>query len=183
MKALSVDALGNALFAGSLTATSFEVGSPEKPGGITMYDDETGLPFCTRIVRGKLETIEGRCGMLATSTPQQNASPSNAGTTVLASTTQQNPVEEEFATSSSNGTGDREMNTEETSASTDGEESVVEAIDEAVADGGAQGVEPEPPTSTEQIPSVAGTEPESVVPIETPVTEQVPEQTQPGDGG
>jgi hypothetical protein len=183
MRALSVDALGNALFAGSLTAASFEVGSPEKPGGITMYDDETGLPFCTRIVRGKLETIEGRCGMLATSTPQQNVSPTNAGTTVLASTTQQSPVEEEFATSSSNGTGDAEMNTEETSASSGGEESFVDAIVEAVADGGAQGVEPETPTKTEQIPSVTGTEPESVVPIETPVTEQVPEQTQTGDGG
>jgi hypothetical protein len=60
--AVSIDALGNALFAGALTAANFEVGSAEHPGGITMYDTATGEPYCTQIAGGKLKTVAGKCG-------------------------------------------------------------------------------------------------------------------------
>ncbi|MBP9669330.1 MAG: DUF5011 domain-containing protein, partial [Candidatus Pacebacteria bacterium] len=60
--AVSIDALGNAFFAGTLVAANFEVGSPENPGGITMYDAKTHEPYCTQIVGGRLKTIPGACG-------------------------------------------------------------------------------------------------------------------------
>jgi hypothetical protein len=60
--AVSIDELGNALFAGSLTAANFEVGTQENPGGITMYDRDTKSPYCLQIVGGALRTVEGRCG-------------------------------------------------------------------------------------------------------------------------
>ncbi len=59
---VSVDALGNALFAGALTANGLEVGSPEKPTGITMYDDMNGDPYCAKVVSGILQTFAGKCG-------------------------------------------------------------------------------------------------------------------------
>ena len=59
--AASIDALGNAIFTGALVAGSLEIGTSEKPGGITMYDSETGEPYCARIVHGRLETFAGTC--------------------------------------------------------------------------------------------------------------------------
>lgn len=62
--ALSVDALGNAVFAGAITGADLIVGTTEKPGGITMYDTDTGEPYCAKIVYGNLETFAGTCGEL-----------------------------------------------------------------------------------------------------------------------
>lgn len=59
--ALSIDDMGNAFFAGALTAPNFEVGSSETPGGITMYDRRTKRPYCIQIADGELRTIEGSC--------------------------------------------------------------------------------------------------------------------------
>ncbi len=60
-QAVSIDALGNALFSGTLTAANFEVGTEENPGGITMYDKETREPYCLLIAGGALQTTEGKC--------------------------------------------------------------------------------------------------------------------------
>ncbi len=59
--AVSIDAFGNALIAGSLDAASVTIGSREQPGGLTMHDTITGDPFCIRIVRGSLETTPDAC--------------------------------------------------------------------------------------------------------------------------
>jgi hypothetical protein len=44
-----------------LVAETFTVGTPEKPTGITLYDEETGEPYCFSI-RGGRETVRpGDC--------------------------------------------------------------------------------------------------------------------------
>jgi hypothetical protein len=48
--------LGNAFFSGGIT-----VGSKDKPAGITLYDTETGEPFCMKITRGSLVNVPGEC--------------------------------------------------------------------------------------------------------------------------
>ena len=44
-----------------LFAGSFTVGTPEKPAGITLYDQATGAPYCIQVVNGQTETIPGEC--------------------------------------------------------------------------------------------------------------------------
>ncbi|MBX4181330.1 hypothetical protein KW807_00500, partial [Candidatus Parcubacteria bacterium] len=58
---MGIDDLGNAMFAGAITGGSLELGSREKPTGITLYDTETGEPYCTKIKNGSLITLPGRC--------------------------------------------------------------------------------------------------------------------------
>ncbi|TSC99999.1 MAG: hypothetical protein Greene101415_1003 [Parcubacteria group bacterium Greene1014_15] len=58
---LHIDDLGNALFAGALMAENLEIGTTHAPGGITLYDTETGEPYCTRVTKGRLITEQGRC--------------------------------------------------------------------------------------------------------------------------
>ena len=38
------------------------VGSPEKPTGITLYDEETGEPYCLSVKNGMTVTRNGECG-------------------------------------------------------------------------------------------------------------------------
>ncbi|MEK7480974.1 MAG: hypothetical protein AAB604_02645, partial [Patescibacteria group bacterium] len=53
--AVSIDALGNAFFDGSLIAIGgATIGSPERPSGITFYDTETKEPYCVQMRRGAL---------------------------------------------------------------------------------------------------------------------------------
>ncbi|HVZ24208.1 MAG TPA: immunoglobulin-like domain-containing protein, partial [Vicinamibacterales bacterium] len=59
---LTIDDIGNALFAGALSAKSLEIGTADNPGGITMYDADTKEPYCTQIVHGVLATAPGKCG-------------------------------------------------------------------------------------------------------------------------
>ncbi len=78
---VSIDQLGNALFSGALTAQSFEVGSADKPGGITLYDTETKEPYCVSILHGALVTSSGKCQSTLISNPesavQTSSSPSS----------------------------------------------------------------------------------------------------------
>ena len=38
------------------------VGSKEKPTGITLFDEKTGLPYCLKIVNGNMSSAFGECG-------------------------------------------------------------------------------------------------------------------------
>jgi len=46
---------------GTLQTEKLEVGSPEKPTGITVYDAETGRPFCIIIKSGEFMHLPGEC--------------------------------------------------------------------------------------------------------------------------
>lgn len=72
---VSIDSLGNALFAGALTANGLEIGSADKPAGITMYDNDTKEPYCAKVVAGLLQTFAGKCGQ------ELSAPLADAGTT------------------------------------------------------------------------------------------------------
>jgi hypothetical protein len=55
-------ALKNGLVAiANLTAGEFTVGSSEKPTGITMYDEATGMPYCLKIKNGAAHSSPGKC--------------------------------------------------------------------------------------------------------------------------
>jgi len=41
------------------------IGSREKPGGITLYDSETGEPYCMRVTRGSVVSVLGECAQSA----------------------------------------------------------------------------------------------------------------------
>jgi len=60
-RAVSIDSLGNAMFAGVLQAQDFEIGSSNIPGGITMYDRITGAPSCILLEDGELVSTDGKC--------------------------------------------------------------------------------------------------------------------------
>lgn len=51
------------LFADHLT-----VGSSSQPAGITLYDEDTGEPYCAKIKGGQVVSVAGACGEIATST-------------------------------------------------------------------------------------------------------------------
>ncbi|MCI0557563.1 MAG: tail fiber domain-containing protein, partial [Nitrososphaera sp.] len=53
----------------SLFAEEFTVGTPEKPAGITLYDKNSGLPYCLRVVNGSPVTSSGECSALANDSP------------------------------------------------------------------------------------------------------------------
>jgi hypothetical protein len=55
---VTIDDLGNALLSGGLT-----VGSREKPSGITLFDTETGEPYCVKIAGGSLVSVAGECAV------------------------------------------------------------------------------------------------------------------------
>ena len=45
----------------NLVANTLTVGSQEKPSGITLYDENTGAPYCLKIVNGSVQNISGVC--------------------------------------------------------------------------------------------------------------------------
>ncbi len=45
----------------NLFAENLTVGTPEKPTGITLYDDVTGEPFCLKVSNGKMKNLPGTC--------------------------------------------------------------------------------------------------------------------------
>ena len=55
----------------NLVALQFTVGSREQPTGITLYDEETGDPYCVKVKNGALRHAAGECGdtAVASSTP------------------------------------------------------------------------------------------------------------------
>jgi hypothetical protein len=72
---LSIDDLGNAIFAGALTGASLEIGSHDKPAGITLYDTATGEPHCSQVTNGALVTVAGKCGVPAATAPPSSPPP------------------------------------------------------------------------------------------------------------
>jgi hypothetical protein len=86
-----IDDLGNALFAGALSAANLEVGSPQAPGGITLYDTETGEPYCTKVTRGTLVTSPGRCALGALNPLLQPHGGSQDGEGIVAGDTTMSP--------------------------------------------------------------------------------------------
>lgn len=45
----------------NLVAERFTVGSPQRPSGITIYDEKTGEPYCIKVVDGELKNLAGNC--------------------------------------------------------------------------------------------------------------------------
>ena len=42
---------------------SLKVGTPEKPIGITIYDEDTGTPYCVKVKNAAMVSVAGECGM------------------------------------------------------------------------------------------------------------------------
>jgi hypothetical protein len=57
----SIDQEGN-LAAKSIKTEEIEIGSPEKPTGITLYDTKTSEPYCLQMSGGEMSTTPGKCG-------------------------------------------------------------------------------------------------------------------------
>jgi len=45
----------------NLFAERLTVGTPEKPAGITLYDEATGSPYCVKVVNGAMVSVAGEC--------------------------------------------------------------------------------------------------------------------------
>ncbi|MDO8524414.1 MAG: hypothetical protein Q7R99_02185 [bacterium] len=52
------------LVVGKLKAKQAEIGSAEKPAGITLYDEDTGAPYCLKMKAGAMISQAGKCGEL-----------------------------------------------------------------------------------------------------------------------
>jgi hypothetical protein len=50
----------------TLFVENLKIGSPEKPIGITIYDEDTGQPYCVKIKSGQLINIPGECSRAST---------------------------------------------------------------------------------------------------------------------
>ncbi|HEY0010592.1 MAG TPA: tail fiber domain-containing protein, partial [Candidatus Paceibacterota bacterium] len=64
----------------NLVTETFTVGTPEKPTGITLYDEETGEPYCFSIRGGKESVRPGECGDEPSPTPDPGPAPAPAPT-------------------------------------------------------------------------------------------------------
>ena len=53
----------------TLVVENLKVGSPEKPAGITIYDEETGQPYCIKMKGGQLMSTTGECSDQSTTNP------------------------------------------------------------------------------------------------------------------
>jgi hypothetical protein len=60
----------------TLFVENLKIGSPERPTGITIYDEDTGQPYCVKIKSGQLINIPGECSMAST-TLESNATNTN----------------------------------------------------------------------------------------------------------
>jgi len=47
-----------------LVVETLKVGSPAKRTGITLYDEETGEPYCISVAGGQAKTVPGECGVV-----------------------------------------------------------------------------------------------------------------------
>ncbi|MBU3918383.1 tail fiber domain-containing protein, partial [Patescibacteria group bacterium] len=70
---ITIDEQG-VLIVDKLQAKHIEVGSQETPNGITLYDDDTGNPYCIRMKAGQLITESGKCMTEIYNEPQAPAS-------------------------------------------------------------------------------------------------------------
>ncbi len=71
----------------SLVVDALKIGSPEKPTGITLYDEANGNPNCFSIVNGEAKTTLGECApatALISTTPITEALPPSSDSSTLA---------------------------------------------------------------------------------------------------
>jgi hypothetical protein len=55
----------------NLVVDNLRVGSPEKPAGITIYDEDTGEPYCIKVKSGKMVSVAGECSVAEGTNNQQ----------------------------------------------------------------------------------------------------------------
>jgi hypothetical protein len=70
--------LGIAIRNGVASLTGLEIGSPQKPSGITIYDQATGEPYCVGVRNGAMAQTKGKCGEVQA----PPASPTDSGASV-----------------------------------------------------------------------------------------------------
>ena len=71
----------------NLAVSAFSVGSREKPAGITMYDEETGVPYCVKIKNGVLVSVSGECDGAGASAESADSTQTDTDTDTDADTT------------------------------------------------------------------------------------------------
>ena len=59
----------------NMFAEKLTVGTPEKPSGITLYDEANGSPYCVKIVNGAMVSAIGECGATEEPTPTPTPTP------------------------------------------------------------------------------------------------------------
>ncbi|MDO8572371.1 MAG: tail fiber domain-containing protein [bacterium] len=69
-----------------------KIGSPSRRSGVTLYDDQTGTPYCLTISDGLTKTTSGECGSVITIQSQIPSSPIVEDTTLPESSTTSPPV-------------------------------------------------------------------------------------------
>jgi len=67
------------LIVGFIETESLKVGSPKKPTGITVYDEDTGEPYCLKVKSGQMVSIPGECGSLLSTADGSGGSDSDGG--------------------------------------------------------------------------------------------------------
>ncbi len=68
------------LFAQTITTADLTVGSSDQPAGITLFDQQTRMPYCVVMQGGQLVSLEGECSAVGTSTPQITPPPEDVAT-------------------------------------------------------------------------------------------------------
>jgi hypothetical protein len=63
LKEFGIEFMKGATRIASLIADKLTVGSAEKPSGITLFDEDTGKPFCVKVKGGALVHVAGACGL------------------------------------------------------------------------------------------------------------------------
>ncbi|NTV44883.1 MAG: hypothetical protein HGA67_04340, partial [Candidatus Yonathbacteria bacterium] len=114
----SVNRQGLLTVNGLVVRGDIEIGSHEKPSGITLYDEVTGEPYCLKMVAGVMQSLQGTCEDLRnksdvtvispdSSTPVTEDSASGA-VSVPVDSTEESSTEESVITDSSVSTADPE---------------------------------------------------------------------------
>lgn len=78
--AAALKQLGIEIVEGIARFTSLVVGSPEKPSGITLFDKDTGEPYCIEVKKGEIIHTAGACASSAFVTSTTTSSVSAPGT-------------------------------------------------------------------------------------------------------
>ena len=100
-----------------LTLNKLEIGTKEKPSGITLYDEETNEPYCLKMSGGKMKSTAGACGTVVEevkpepkpttpdpviSTPAPTEAASSTATTTAPVTPEPKPAEPATSTPATN---------------------------------------------------------------------------------
>ncbi|MEX1087411.1 MAG: tail fiber domain-containing protein, partial [Candidatus Paceibacterota bacterium] len=134
------------LAATDIVTNRLTVGSSSRPSGITLYDRETGEPYCLEIVGGEPESTPGECEDVPASTQDAPADTtdssddddddSGSGTTTPTDTgTTTPPTDDETSTSTDDGV-DSDSGVDDSSASSS-DETAGDGTDDTSVDDGA----------------------------------------------